>query len=298
MSVEPPEEAVAVFMTSGTTRPDRRGRNFHPSLAVWEASMRTGFRRFVLPESAVPGGRMTMFVLSPGDDEMPNSSLAHYFTVAVQTFGRADSRFFFRAGRLDVDAFLDAVAAAHAAAQPVMVLGATFAYAHVVDALRARGVRAVLPPGSLVFDTGGMKGHGRELRREAFHAWMAEWFGVTADRCINMYGMTELSSQLYDQTLCTNGTVRDKTGPAWVRTLILHPDTLVPLPEGETGVIAHYDLANWNAAVAILTEDLGVRTPHGFELIGRIAGSEARGCSAAIDEVLQAARETAGDVRG
>jgi hypothetical protein len=42
--------------------------------------------------------------------------------------------------------------------------------------------------------------------------------------------------------------------------------------------------------VAILTEDVGVAVDGGFTLLGRAHGTEARGCSVAIDEMLLAAR--------
>jgi hypothetical protein len=41
--------------------------------------------------------------------------------------------------------------------------------------------------------------------------------------------------------------------------------------------------------VAILTEDIGHEVEGGFWLEGRAQGSEARGCSLAIDEMLLAA---------
>lgn len=44
----------------------------------------------------------------------------------------------------------------------------------------------------------------------------------------------------------------------------------------------------WNSCLAILTEDLGVRTDSGYELNGRAKGAEARGCSIAVDEVMAA----------
>ena len=109
-----------------------------------------------------------------------------------------------------------------------------------------------------------------------------------------MYGMTELSSQIYDQNILswyTDGTSNYlKANPAWVRTVFLDPETLAPVKDGETGVIAHYDLANWNSCIGILTEDLGHRTPGGFLLQGRAKGAEARGCSIAVDEVISANR--------
>ena len=50
----------------------------------------------------------------------------------------------------------------------------------------------------------------------------------------------------------------------------------------------HYDLANRNSVVAILTEDIGLEGEAGFTLLGRAQGSEVRGCSVAIDEMLLA----------
>ena len=35
----PEDDCEAVFMTSGTTHPGQRGRNYHPDLEVWDASM-------------------------------------------------------------------------------------------------------------------------------------------------------------------------------------------------------------------------------------------------------------------
>src|SRR5690606_30078213 len=40
---EPPSAAERVFMTSGTTRADTRGRHFHPRLDVYDLSMQRNF---------------------------------------------------------------------------------------------------------------------------------------------------------------------------------------------------------------------------------------------------------------
>ena len=124
------------------------------------------------------------------------------------------------------------------------------------------------------------------------YARFSEVFGVARTHCVNMYGMTELSSQIYDQNLLsyyTDGSSNYlKATPSWVRSVFLDPATLMPVPNGKQGVIAHYDLANWNSCLAILTEDLGVRTASGYELNGRAKGAEARGCSIAVDEVMAA----------
>ncbi|MCL6637822.1 MAG: CoF synthetase [Alicyclobacillus sp.] len=287
LSCEPPEQAEAVFMTSGTTRPEQRGRNVHPVLTVWDASMLAGFRLFVLPSGPPP----TILALSPGADDLPHSSLARYVGKALHDFGGPASASFWAEGHLDVPRLTSALQRCAANGHPVLLMGATFAYVHAFARMAELGVAFTLPPGSLVFDTGGMKGQGRELTRAEFLQQVQTFLGVPPERTVNMYGMTELSSQMYDQTLRSHGTVTEKAGPAWVRTLVLHPETLTPQPLGHPGVLAHVDLANWNSALAILTEDIGVDTGHGFVLLGRAQGSEARGCSMAIDQLLRAQAE-------
>ena len=48
------------------------------------------------------------------------------------------------------------------------------------------------------------------------------------------------------------------------------------------------DLANYNAVTTILTEDVGVAAGDGFKLLGRAQGSQAKGCSIAVDQFLKA----------
>jgi hypothetical protein len=52
----------------------------------------------------------------------------------------------------------------------------------------------------------------------------------------------------------------------------------------------HCDLANFNSVTTILTEDVGVEVDGGFLLLGRAEGAQAKGCSLAVEEFLQAAR--------
>jgi len=51
------------------------------------------------------------------------------------------------------------------------------------------------------------------------------------------------------------------------------------VPEGGTGIIRVFDLANVFSVAAIQTEDLGLRRGDGFELIGRAEKATPRGCS-------------------
>ncbi|GKU83106.1 CoF synthetase [Niallia sp. NCCP-28] len=295
LSTTPIEEAEAVFMTSGTTNPASKGKNYHPALAVWDASMKTPFQTYVLPDRE----KMTIFVLSPAEDLNKNSSLARYLTNAVSFFGTENSRFFFDETGLKMAELEQALKECEQKGEPVLLIGATFSYVHLMDYLEKHQLSFQLEKGSRIFDTGGFKGRSREVEMEEMYQSFYDFFKIERNHCINMYGMTELSSQIYDQTIWSHysnmATIQDKKSPAWVKTVILNTDTLQPAAKGEQGVIAHYDLANWNACLAILTEDLGCLTEHGFTLLGRIQGSEARGCSIAVDELLQA--NTGGAIR-
>ena len=81
-----------------------------------------------------------------------------------------------------------------------------------------------------------------------------------------------------------------KTGPHWLRSRIIDPLTGRDVPAGERGVLVHCDLANFNSVTSILTEDVGVAAGDGFLLLGRAEGAQARGCSLAVDDFLQATR--------
>ena len=134
-----------------------------------------------------------------------------------------------------------------------------------------------------------------------------KYLGVAEYFCVNEYGMTEMSSQFYDNVLCQRfgrgHEPRYKIGPPWVRTLIIDPETLSEVPSGRSphgrsplgrpplgrpGLLRHFDLANCGSVLVIQTEDLGYAVGEGFEITGRAQGAEPRGCSLALEELLSA----------
>ncbi|WP_101842573.1 CoF synthetase [Halobacillus sp. Marseille-P3879] len=282
LTCESTTEPESVFLTSGTTNVEKRGQNIHPTLAVWDVSMMTAFKQFVLPDQQTA----TIYVLSPAEDLNQQSSLSRYLTNAVKHFGTEDSRFFFKEEGLEMAALTAALKEKESKREPVLLMGASSAYVHFIDYCMERDLTFHLPEGSRIFDTGGFKGQSRELTREEMYESFARVFDVDPNNFINMYGMTELSSQIYEVT--AQSPRFEKVNPDWVKTLVLDPDTLRPVKAGEIGVLAHYDLANWNSCMAVLTEDIGYETENGFVLLGRVEGSEARGCSIAVDELMKA----------
>ena len=280
----PPESAERIFMTSGTTREGVRGKSFHTTLEVYDASMTTNFGRRVM------AGRepIRMGILFPSEQAMPNSSLAHYLALAARHFGTPESHHLIDESGLDETRLLAELTHAEATGEPYALLGASYGFVPVLDALARRSQSFALPEGSWLLDTGGFKGQSRDIPLEEFYAQLATALGVPRRRCINMYGMTELSTQFYDAGNETCPAV--KSGPHWIRTRAVDPLTGKDVPRGSVGLLSHCDLAHFNMVSTILTEDAGVLTDDGFLLLGRADGEEAKGCSMVVEEFLLAAQ--------
>ena len=283
-----PADAAAAFRTSGTTAgPERRGTHYLPDLALYDTALRAGFRAHLLPD----GARPRILSLIPRPREMPDSSLSHMAGAVVADFGSAESGWYVSPeDGIDHSGLQDALQRAEAAGEPVCILGTAFALVHWLDALQEGGTRHRLPPGSRLMDTGGFKGRSREVTREELYGAVEERLGIPHAWCVNEYGMTEMSSQFYDGAAGSASAPGERlhVGPPWVRTQATDPETLRPLPHGETGVLRHFDLANLGSVMAIQTADLGVTSPDGFRVLGRARGAQARGCSLAMDDLLRA----------
>jgi len=260
----------AVYRTSGTTT-GRRGAHWMPDPSVYEAAALRWFQA-CLP--GCPVGNTVSLVTPP--QTHPDSSLGHM----VAHFA-PDARWFFDPARgVDLGG---AWAALIAAREPVFLAGTAFALADLFD---LTDLRAALPAGSVVMVTGGFKGRHTELDGPALQRAIPERLGPGA-AAVGEYGMTELSSQLWD----TGDGFR---APPWLYVYTVDPLTGTPV-EGE-GLLRFVDLANWGSALAIETQDLGTVTRSGSDvpgdrvhLSGRLTGAPPRGCSLTVEE----SRETA-----
>lgn len=288
LSCIPPEQAEAVWMSSGTTNPEKRSKHYQGRLAIYNASMLPNFAAHLLPDAA----RLPMLVLNPPRTLLPYSSLAHYLHLVLETFGAPGSDFMLDAQGLDMAKLTRRLRGAESRGQPLCLLGTSFAFVHALDTFAEQQQTFALPSGSRIMDTGGFKGQSRELSRAELYGVFTTYLGVPETHCVNMYGMSEFSSQFLDNTLRQVHAGRlsplAKENPPWTRTLVVDPETLTQVPRGQRGLLLHVDLANRNSVVAILTEDVGVEVESGFLLFGRAQGSEVRGCSVAIDEMLLA----------
>ena len=227
-----------------------------------------------------------MLSLVPSRAALPDSSLSFMIDHVVAHFGGAGSVWAFGERGLDARAARSWAAARQRDGRPALVLTTALALDRWLETLEKQELRFRLPAGSALFETGGLKGRERALDRGELLARLHERLGVAPERVVSEYGMTELTSQLYTETLL-DGDPELFVAPPWVRVRVLDPETLAEAPAGTPGLIAVFDLANLGSAVHLLTEDLGAAPAggSGVRLLGRAAGAELRGCSLAAEEL-------------
>ena len=276
-----PSEDVHVFRTSGTTS-GARGEHAFRSLGLYERAAERMARRALFGEE-----RLRLVLLAPHPRVAPDSSLSFMLERFTKWFGLGEPIWAFGAGGVDVDAIRRALEGAR---EPVGILGTSFALVHFLDAID-EGERFPLPLGSLVMQTGGLKGRAREIQAAELRALLSARFDLAEHRVVSEYGMTELSSQLYGDGLERGGLHPDGRErllvPPWVRVTPVDPDTLRPVVRGATGVLRIDDLANLDSCVSIQTADLGLMDDDRLVLLGRAPGATPRGCSLAIEEALE-----------
>ena len=285
----PAEETRITFRTSGTTI-GTRGEHPMRDVATYDAAAIAFGRHWLARDLDKP---VPVVVLGPSPSFSPDSSLVHMCEAFVRAFGApasVTSTYLVDGdGVLDLAAFDERVAVALARGEPMLVLGTSFAFVHFVDAVGKATFD--LPRGSRVMQTGGYKGRSREVPPAVLRADLARVFALDERSIVGEYGMTELSSQFYERTLFDAASpLGVYAEPPWARVVPVDPDTLAAVPHGAIGIAKIIDLMNVDSAVAVLTQDqvrrVGPEKEGGFELLGRVPGAPARGCSIAIDELL------------
>lgn len=281
----PTADRCREFRTSGTTT-GQPGRVWHSAatLGLYAASVRAWFGPQLVPEAALAVGPfLRLFSLTPRPEAAPHSSLACMAGMVAANCGTEPARFWSGvrsdgAWVLDATGLTAALQAVAGEGRPVCLLGTAFSLVHLIEHLEAEGRRLQLPPASRLMETGGYKGRSRELSRAALHQALSDRLGVPDTHLVGEYGMCELASQAYDR-VCGQDRPRIYRFPPWARARVLSPETGREVAEGEAGLLSVTDLANVHAVLAVQTEDLAVRRGDGFELLGRAARAEARGCS-------------------
>lgn len=284
VAAHPPSLDVRVFETSGTTQgAETKGRHPMRTLVTYEAAAMAHAARFLFPDVRLARA----LVLAPSSRDAPSSSLSFMIDLFVERLGLEARATVGATGAIDFEAVTAQARACAEAPAPALVMGTAFAFVHAIDRLASAPVR--LPAGSVAMLTGGFKGRSREVPEGELREGIARWLGLDPERIVGEYGMTELSSQLYEPRIGAPAGFRASTyrAPSWVRVAAADPITLAPLPSGQEGIARIVDLANIDSSIAIQTQDRVVVDASGdVLLLGRLPGAIARGCSLAIEDVL------------
>jgi hypothetical protein len=306
-----PDLLAKTFRSSGTTDP-RSSSKAHFS--------RTGLE---LMDSAVVANASRMLfrdglctrilALAPNPETAPHMIMVHGMNEMIARFGAEGSRFCIGAAGFDVKSLLDELRQCEKDGTPVTLMGSSFGFVHLFDAMEDQGIRCSLPDGSRLMDAGGYKGRSRELDRDEFVRWTRALLGLQPERVVNLLGMTELASQIYDGGLASSfrrvaraSEPGMKESPHWVRTRIVDPTNLESGDLAEVreasrpGLLRHLDLANVERPMVIQSDDIGRWGEgvegSGFEILRRAKGSEPRGCSLTVDEFSGARLKSTGHV--
>ena len=273
----PASEDVRVFRTSGTTDASR-GEHPLADLATYDAAARAAARHALFPDVE----RIRIVCLAPSPAEVPDSSLSYMLGRFQEWFAAGEVMFAWSDGP-DGTALASALEAAIDAGEPIAVLGTSFAFVHAEEQLDRC---FSLPGGSRVMQTGGFKGRSRELSPAEMRAILSDRYGVPETHVVAEYGMTELSSQMYETTLRAPTEPRRLWVPGWMRAVPVDPESLREVSPGEVGILRIEDAANVGSVAAIQTSDLARVVGDGIEVLGRVPGAIPRGCSLAVDDAL------------
>lgn len=282
IAAHPESEDIRVFRTSGTTRGELRGEHAFRTLATYEAAAVAWATPHLF--CGTPVGRAIAIV--PDPSVVRDSSLSFMVKLFVDSLGLPATFALSLEHGVDVDAVERAASNAARAGAPTIVFSTAFGLALLLDALGDR--RLPLPEGSRVMVTGGFKGRTREVPTAELYARTANAFGLPETNIVGEYGMTELSSQLYEPRFAGAGAeLGTYRPPPWLRVEAADPETLAPLPRGSEGIARFIDLANVDSVAFVQTLDWVRIEPSGdVRLFGRAPGAEPRGCSLALEDLF------------
>lgn len=201
-----------------------------------------------------------ILALLPSYQENPYSSLIYMIRHFIQRSGSPLSGFVQSEERLR-----KALEEASQTSKKIFIFGVAYALLDLAET-------GISLQGATLIETGGMKGRRKEITKEELHHTLRE--KLRLDEIHSEYGMTELLSQAY---AAHDGLFQT---PPWARVMTREVNDPYCDNTGQrSGIIKIIDLANIDSCCFIETEDIGLCTPSGFKVLGRLDHSEARGCN-------------------
>lgn len=250
-------EAQNVFESSGTTGMVN-SRHYIKDLGDYETSFMQGFERVY----GDPVKYCILGLLPSYLERGMASSLVYMVEKLIQKSGYPDSAFYLH----EESKLAETIKKLEQAGQPSLLIGVSFALLDFAE-------NFTIPFNhTTIIETGGMKGRREELIRAEVHARLQKSFGAAPIHA--EYGMTELLSQAWSKG---EGLFQS---PPWMKVLVREEEDPLHVMLQGNGAINIIDLANQDSCAFIATDDAGrVYEDGSFEVLGRMDGSDLRGCS-------------------
>lgn len=249
-------EPEKVFESSGTTG-SVNSRHFVKDLSLYEESFLRSFELFYgsIKDYCIVG-------LLPSYLERNNSSLVYMVNELIKQSDNPQSGFYLD----EYEKLASVIIELEKKEQKTLLIGVTFALLDFAEQF------PMFMQYTTILETGGMKGRRKEMIREELHAVLQNAFKVPSIH--SEYGMTELLSQAYSKGDGIFNT------PPWMKILVRDEEDPLFVKQTGSGIINVIDLANIYSCSFIATDDAGkIYDDNGFEVLGRVDGSDLRGCS-------------------
>jgi hypothetical protein len=252
--------AEVIFKSSGTTQ-TINSQHHVKDVSIYTQSFTTAFKKIYGDPQ-----KWCVLGLLPSYLEKGNSSLVYMVDDLIKQSRHPQSGFYL----YDLDKLKETLLSLEKSNQKSLLIGVTYALLDFAEKF------PVTLKNTIIMETGGMKGRREELTRMEVHDQLKKAFGKTEIH--SEYGMTELLSQAYAK----------KEGrfecPPWMKVLIRDDEDPLTVQHSASGVLSGainiIDLANVYSCSFIATDDVGKLYPDkSFEVLGRMDGSDLRGCS-------------------
>lgn len=248
--------AEIIFESSATTG-SVRSRHHVKDVGIYRKSFLSSFEKNygTVKESCIIG-------LLPSYLERDSSSLVYMVNELIKSSNHSQSGFYLD----DFEKLNEVLVELEARKQKTILLGVTFGLLDFAEKFQFPLKHTT------IIETGGMKGRREEMTRTEVHEILKKAF--SKNEIHSEYGMTELLSQVYskgeglfESPSCMKVLVRDDEDPFTIKLI-------------GSGAFNIIELANVYSCSFIATDDVGKIYPNdNFEVLGRMDGSDLRGCS-------------------
>lgn len=288
VAVHPPETDQVRFLTSGTSS-GTRGQHCMRRTDTYRLAALTWARQLLVPD---PIPSTQVICLAPEPESPQTSSLGFMMQAFLEDFdieyaAGSEPRWLLSEQGVDVAQLRRLLRRAEQNHRTVLLLATSFALAYLLEALA--GETLPFSGRLIIMYTGGFKGKTREYSSEEMTRAISKAFALSELHLVGEYGMTELSSQLYEGRV--PGARRTTApgqfvAPPWLRVSALDPVSLQEVSDSEVGLACFLDLANIDSALRIVTADRIIRCGDTVQLLGRMPNSTPRGCSLGDEELV------------